>query len=294
VDWAQHSHNWPHAAHSRFVDCKPHRWHVQEMGEGPLLLLIHGAGGATQSWRHLMPLLAQDHHVIAVDLPGQGFTRAGAQQRMGLVPMAQDLTALCDDQGWKPAAIIGHSAGAAIALEMTRRMAEPPPVIGLNAALGNFKGLAGLVFPVMAKALAMTPWVSRLFTASTARPKSVTRLIEGTGSKLPEDDLKWYRALVSDERHVAGTLAMMAQWDLNPLLRALPHNKARTLLVVGSQDKAVPPGTSRDVAAKMPNAEAVTLPELGHLAHEEDAQAVFAVVAPWLERQITQPNEIKQ
>ncbi|MEW9921740.1 alpha/beta fold hydrolase BchO [Marimonas sp. MJW-29] len=282
MDWERHQDSWPHATHSRFVFCKPHRWHVQEMGEGPLLMLIHGAGGATQSWRHLMPLLAQHYHVVAVDLPGQGFTRSGAQQRMGLVPMAQDLTGLCLDQDWQPAVLIGHSAGAAIALEMAQHRSPAPPVVGLNAALGTFKGLAGVLFPLMAKALAMTPWVARLFTASTSRPGSVTRLIKGTGSDLPSEDLRWYRALVSDEAHVDGTLAMMAQWDLTPLQRALPSHPSRTLLIVGENDRTVPPSTSRDVAARIPDCKMMSLPGLGHLAHEENAEAVFAAMADFL------------
>lgn len=283
MDWAKHSADWPHAAHSRITFCKPHRWHIQEMGKGPLLLLIHGAGGATQSWRHLLPLLAQNYRVVAVDLPGQGFTQSGAQQRLGLVPMAQDLRGLCHDQGWVPDAIIGHSAGTAVALEMTRSMDPAPPVIGINAALGNFKGLAGLLFPMMAKALAMTPWVARLFTASAARPQSIKRLIDGTGSKLTEEDMRWYAALIGDERHVDGTLAMMAQWDLDPLLRALPQITAQTLLIAAEHDKTVPPATSQSVVEKMPGALAVSLPGLGHLAHEEDAAAVYAVIAPFLQ-----------
>jgi magnesium chelatase accessory protein len=269
--------------------CKPHHWHVQETGTGPLVLLIHGAGGATQSWRHLIPLLAQSHRVIAVDLPGQGFTKSGAGQRLGLDPMAQDLAALCRDQGWQPDLIIGHSAGAAVAFQMTLNLADAPPVVGINAALGNFKGLAGLLFPLMAKALAMTPWVARFFTASTARQGSVTRLIEGTGSKLPTEDLRWYRALISDEAHVNGTLAMMAQWHLDPLLRALPEHPSRTLLIVGDNDKAVPPSTSFDVAARMQDATAVSLPGLGHLAHEEDAKAVFEALMPVLESVANRP-----
>lgn len=287
MEWARHEASWPHAAHSRFVLCKPHRWHVQEMGEGPLVLLIHGAGGATQSWRHLMPLLAQNRRVVAVDLPGQGFTKSGAGQRLGLVPMSQDLSGLCKDQSWQPDAIIGHSAGAAIALEMTRHMSPAPPVIGINSALGNFKGLAGLLFPMMAKALAMTPWVARFFTASTSRQGSVTRLIAGTGSKLPSEDLQWYRALINDEGHVNGTLGMMAQWNLDPLLRALPEHQAKTLLVTSDRDKTVPPRTSADVAAKMPDATYLSLPGLGHLAHEEDAEAVFSAILPFLNDQIS-------
>lgn len=282
MEWDRHRADWPLAAHSRFVLCKPHKWHVQEMGKGPTLLLIHGAGGATQSWRHLMPILAKTHRVIAVDLPGQGFTRMGARQRCSLPAMAEDLTSLCTAEGWEPEAIIGHSAGAAIALQMTQTGTSVPRVIGLNAALGHFKGLAGIVFPLMAKALALTPWVAQLFTASASRPHSVTRLIEGTGSRLPKEDLRWYRTLVSDRTHVDSTLAMMAQWDLDPLLRALPRHPAKTLLIAGDRDTAVPPGTSAEAARKMPHATVMTLAGLGHLAHEEDAQAVAAPVISFL------------
>jgi len=270
------------AAHSRIVSCRPHRWHVQEMGTGPLILLIHGAGGATQSWRHLMPLLAESNRVVAMDLPGQGLTQLGARQRCGLRHMAEDIDRLCAQEGWDPTLIIGHSAGAAIALEMTRQR-PAQRVIGINAALGNFKGLAGLLFPIMAKALAMTPMVARIFTASAAQPASVRRLIEGTGSTLPDDDLRWYRTLVSDRDHVDGTLAMMAQWDLNPLLRALPGHGAKTLLITGENDKAVPPATSRDVAEAMPQARHINLPDLGHLAHEEDAPRVLAEIRRFMQ-----------
>ena len=286
MNWEEHKGDWPQAEYSRFVFCKPRRWHVQERGKGPLVLLIHGAGGATQSWRHLMPIMAEQMRVVAVDLPGQGFTKSGAQQRLGLVEMAQDLTGLCLDQGWDPAAIVGHSAGGAIALEMAAYMTPAPPVVGLNAALGTFKGLAGVMFPLMAKALAMTPGIARLFTASNARPASVKRLIEGTGSKLSMEELRWYRALIGDTDHVNGTLGMMAQWDLAPLLRKLPLHPSPTLLITGDRDKAVPPVTSRDVARRMPQAIHLSLPGLGHLAHEEDAKAVFGSLHGFLRENI--------
>ena len=61
---------WPHAEHSRLIHVKPHRWHVQIMGQGPDLLFLHGAGGATHSWRDVLPLLAPHYRCIAVDLPG--------------------------------------------------------------------------------------------------------------------------------------------------------------------------------------------------------------------------------
>lgn len=244
------------------------------MGAGPQLLLLHGAGGATQSWRHLLPVLAQHFKVTAVDLPGQGFTRLGAQRRCGMDTMAEDIATLVRQEDWKPVALIGHSAGAAVALRLAELATQAPPVIGINAALSNFKGLAGVLFPIMAKGLAMTPWIAQLFTASTRRPQSVVRLIEGTGSTLNPEDLDYYRRLVSDPAHVNATLAMMAQWDLGPLLSRLNDHPSATLLITGEKDKAVPPETSVRVAKQMLSARVVSMPGLGHLAHEEDGSGV--------------------
>ncbi|MEQ6250741.1 alpha/beta fold hydrolase BchO [Sulfitobacter sp. HNIBRBA3233] len=279
MDWAREWHDWPHAEYSRFSLCKPHYWHIQEMGDGPLLLLLHGAGGASQSFRHLMPLLAEAYRVVTIDLPGQGFTRLGAQARCGLRPMAEDIAKLCAQQGWHPMAVIGHSAGGAVALELLNHLPPPAPrIIGINAALAGFSGLAGVLFPVMAKGLAMVPGVAAFFTASNANPKSVQRLLSGTGSDIPLEDQRFYRRLVGDTGHVNATLQMMAQWDLAPLLRDLPTSGAEGLLITGSRDRAVPPRTSAEIAAKVPGLSHLDLPDLGHLAHEEAPETVAEAI----------------
>lgn len=275
--WPQDAAGWPLTEHSRLVLHRPHRWHVQEAGTGPTVLLIHGAGGATQSWRGLLPILAQTHHVVAVDLPGQGFTQLGARQRCGVDHMAADLLALMRHEGWQPAALIGHSAGAAIALRMVELGATPAHVIGINAALGNFKGVAGWLFPMMAKALALAPMTARLFT-TTITDQSVRNLIRGTGSRLDDTGISLYRRLASDRGHVDATLAMMSQWRLDGLLQRLPQIAVPVTFIVGLDDKAVPPQTSRDAARAIPDARVIEMPGLGHLAHEEDAAGVAAHV----------------
>ena len=276
--WPPNPESWPLSAFSRQVFHRPHRWHVQETGTGPTILLIHGAGGATQSFRHLFPLLARDHHVVAVDLPGQGFTQLGAQQRCGLDHMTEDLLSLIRNEGWKPDRIIGHSAGAAIALRLCELGLRPSnEIVGINAALGNFKGVAGWLFPLMAKALAATPFSANLFAATTTR-NSVTSLIQGTGSRLDAEGIDLYYRLATDKAHVDATLSMMAQWSLDGLLGRLGQIDTPTRLITGSRDQAVPPQTSRDAVHFLPQGELVTLDSLGHLAHEEDAAAVYTAI----------------
>lgn len=273
MDWARDHATWPLTQHSRFVICKPHRWHIQDIGTGPLLLLIHGAGGATHSWQHLIPYLAKSHRVVAIDLPGQGFTQLGAQRRCGLDAMSEDLIALCKAENLHPSAIIGHSAGAAIALRMSEQI-EIPQIIGINAALDTFDGLAGVLFPALAKTIAALPMTASFFSATASQGNGVARIIKGTGSTLPAADLALYRRLVASRSHVNATLQMMAQWQLEPLLKRLPDITTRTTLIVAANDTAVPPVTSRKAADFIPNANFILHPHLGHLAHEEDAGAI--------------------
>lgn len=274
--WPKDAKGWPMADLSRFVLHRPHRWHIQEGGTGPTLLLIHGAGGASQSWRGLMPILMQTHHVVAVDLPGQGFTQLGARARCGLDPMSQDLFALMQHQGWQPTALIGHSAGAAVALRMAE-LGAPGQIIGINAALGNFKGVAGWLFPAMAKLLALTPFSASIFAGTMTEP-GVRNLIKGTGSVLDDAGIALYLRLASDRGHVDATLNMMAQWQLDGLLARLAQINRQVTLIVAEKDGAVPPQTSRDVALILPNAQVLSLPGLGHLAHEEDPVTVAALI----------------
>ena len=254
------------------------------MGSGPQLLLIHGAGGATHSWRDVMPLLAQTHQVIAVDLPGQGFSQLGSRARCGLDPMATDLASLITQEGWEPTAIIGHSAGAAIALRLAELCVPlQGQIVGINAALANFKGVAGFVFPAFAKLLSLNPLTARIFTATSGNPAAVERLITGTGSKLDANGLRLYETLISRRSHVDGTLAMMAHWKLDGLLERLPNITNQTLFITGSNDQAVPPSTSNEAASCMANARVQELSSLGHLAHEESPQQVVNLIRAFME-----------
>ena len=74
--WERDGADWPNRSASRFVVASDLTWHVQELGapEAPVLLLLHGTGAATHSWAGLAPLLAPHFRVVALDLPGHGFT----------------------------------------------------------------------------------------------------------------------------------------------------------------------------------------------------------------------------
>ncbi len=245
------------------------------------MLLIHGAGASTHSWAKMLPLLAQNCHVIAVDLPGQGFTRAGTKMRCGLAAMSSDLQALMEVEGWQPELIIGHSAGAAVALRLSETLDHPVAVVGVNAALERFEGMAGWLFPMLAKMMVLNPFTSLALTAGGDPLQRAMRLIETTGSRVSDESLRCYARLFADRGHVEATLQMMAQWDIDMLAARAYTLQARALLLAGSGDGTVPPVVSERAADAMPNGNFMALHGLGHLAHEEAPGQVAQIIWDW-------------
>jgi magnesium chelatase accessory protein len=283
LSWERDGKDWPNRSASQFVEASGLRWHVQIQGEGPALLLLHGTGASTHSWSALFPRLAERYTVIAPDLPGHGFTQAPPNERLSLPGMALAVQSLLTRFSLKPEIMIGHSAGAAIAIQMALKMKpQPCPVIGLNAALMPFRGLSGQLFPMMAKLLVLNPFVPRFFAWRASDRESVRQLINGTGSKIDDVSIDFYRRLFSTRSHVSSTLAMMAQWSLEDLVRDMPKLSAPLLLIVGENDKAVPPSDAQKIRRMLPQTAIATVTKAGHLCHEERPEAVLKLIFDWI------------
>jgi magnesium chelatase accessory protein len=269
-DWEQEGRNWPNRASSRFVTAAGLRWHVQIMGAGPALLLLHGSGAATHSWRDMAPILARDFTVVAPDLPGHGFTATPGGDGLSLTGMARAVGELMAALDAHPIAVVGHSAGAAIALRMQLdgRLGSAR-LISLNGALQPFPGAAGHIFPAMAKLLFLNPLAIQLFALRAGRPGAIARLMESTGSKIDIAGLEDYRLLLRTTGHIAGALGMMANWNLQPLVADLSRLTSPLTLIAAENDRAVPPRVAKAVKAMVPASRLILLPALGHLAHEE-------------------------
>jgi magnesium chelatase accessory protein len=261
--------SWPNHEISRMVEAADIRWHVQQAGTGPALLLLHGTGASTHSWRDLVPLLTPHFTVVAPDLPGHGFT-SGAPGRSSIGGMSASVATLLSALGVRPQYAVGHSAGAVVLcrLALDRRLAASR-LIAINGAFLPLGGLAGMIFAPLARLLAGTAFLPRLIARRIASPISVARVIESTGSRLNAEGTDLYLRLMRDADHVAGTLDMLSQWDLGSFARDLPNVPIPLTLLVGDNDKTIPPAQAREVHARLPSTAIQWLPGLGHLAHEE-------------------------
>lgn len=272
---------WPHRELSRFVTVQGLRWHLQRWagpGDGaPTALLLHGTGAASHSWRHLAPLLATQFEVLAPDLPGHGFTRTPARHSLALPAVARAVGALLQALGSRPSLVVGHSAGAAVALQLVLHEGlRPDRVVGVNAAVLPLQGPIGRMFLPAARLLSANPLVAPGFAAWAALPGATRRLLRGTGSRIDALGERCYHHLVADARHARGTLRLMASWDLGPLEQDLPALRVPLVLLVGTADRVLPPSHALRVQQRLPTVAVHELPGLGHLAHEEDAAPVAA------------------
>ena len=270
---------WPNREASRFVSSGGMTWHVQAMGAGPLLLLLHGTGAATHSWRDLAPLLAADFTVVAPDMPGHGFTTTPPRSRLSLPGMAKSVALLLDTMGVRPVLAAGHSAGAAVLLRMCfdGRIA-PRGIVALNGAMLPMQGLAGQVFSPLARALTGVPLLPNIFALTARDGTRVQRLLANTGSRIGPEGERLYARLLRDPKHAGAALGMMAQWDLRSVEANLPRLETPLLLLAGANDRAVPPAQSERVRGMAPHATLTLQPGLGHLAHEEDPAGTAGLI----------------
>jgi magnesium chelatase accessory protein len=281
--WVDAQNDWPNSDHSEFIQTQHIKWHVQRWGgsarKKTTILLLHGTGAATHSWRDVAPLLAKQHQVISVDLPGHAFTSRPSRRWMTLEGMAASIAELLKACEVQPDYIVGHSAGAAIAIKMALlNLSAPKKIFSFNGALLPMESLSGQLFSPIAKLLVLNPFVPRLFSWRANDPAMVTALLKGTGSDIDEKGNALYAKLIQNHQHAAGALAMMASWDLDSLKRDLPKLTTPLLLVVAENDKTILPSVAHRVKLLLPQAQILTMKNLGHLAHEEDPEQAHAII----------------
>jgi len=298
LDWDTDGRDWPNRSASRFVDAGGLRWHVQQFGPGEgaasdavtaagvdaavndaaarstrrtSVLLLHGTGSSSHSWRAVAPLLAQRCRVLVPDLPGHAFTSLSSPLSGQSLPgMAHSVGALLSALQFEPDLVVGHSAGAAIGAQLVLYgLARPKALVSLNGAFVGFGGLAGALFSPLARLMSSGQLVARYFARQANDLAIVRRLLDGTGSVLDDEGVQLYARLLQSPAHVNAALAMMAHWELATLGRELPRLQVPVWLVGAANDLTVPALQVAQVAALLPQAHQMVWPGLGHLAHEE-------------------------
>ena len=241
-------------------------------GSGPPLLLLHGLGSCKEMWRPVIPLLARDHDVIAVDLPGFGDSPPGAET---VEAQADAVAGLAADLGLEPWHVAGNSMGGGIALELaaTGRVASacaisPAGFFGndrertyARAVLMFTRVLSEAVAPVAAALTSSGPLRAATFSHITARPW-----------RIPQDDAALWVHSCADCPGFWPLLRTVPQWHVRPPV-------VPTTVAWGSRDRLLIYSRQAPRAQRwLPQARHVTLHGCGHVPTWDDPEAVARVI----------------
>ncbi|MFD0917795.1 alpha/beta fold hydrolase BchO [Pseudahrensia aquimaris] len=291
MKWEQHGRSWPNSEISRFEIVDRTRYHVQRTGgEGlPKLLMLHGSGATTHSLAALIENLRGKFDILAPDIPGHGFSGPLDAQKPTLPNIAKALGKLLEYEDFAPDLVVGHSAGAAIAVQMqSTGVINVGGIVSINGAFYPFPGMAGHLFPAIARLLFLNPFVPHLFAFGAGSRGRVQDLIDSTGSKLGPEGIDLYQKAISDAEHVEGTLAMMANWDLEPMATMLRHLNIPVLQIIGGRDGTIEPKAAQQTARLLRHDSMVVFPDKGHLVHEEAPDEVADAILHFVEATVRQ------
>jgi pimeloyl-ACP methyl ester carboxylesterase len=258
-------------------------------GSGPRrAILLHGLGGAKSSFYETVAALAPDHTVHAIDLPGFG---SSSKPRASYDPafFARHVLALMDALAIDRADLVGNSMGGRVALEIGLRAPNRVRTLSLLAPSMAFRRGRHLV--PLARALrpelAVLPPILRprlvreRFWALIASPE---RIDPALGDIAADEFLRTHRSPAARVAFYAAARQIYLEQPLGPagFWTRLEELRPPALFVWGEQDRVVPARFARHVAAALPGAAQVVLPECGHVPQIELPEQTHALVRDFI------------
>jgi pimeloyl-ACP methyl ester carboxylesterase len=240
---------------------------VPPLARGELIVFLHDAGGNAGVWRHVAAALENAHSTIAFDFPGHG--RSGGTEGLGSIDAyARHFLALARTLQQRPAVLVGHGMGAAVAVEAARR--APDSVRALV--------LVGAATRIQVAEETLRTWESVMrgrapqpFTTEAFSPKTdFGRMREAWAEQIKTDPRVRYSDLLACANHDAGAAAATL--------------RVPTLIVAGSDDSVVSPEASGLLQRSIRESQLTVVGDGGHMLPLEKTTEVAAAIAEFLSR----------
>lgn len=278
-------------ADSQFMDVGGIKVHYKQAGSGePAIILLHGFGASTFSWREVMEPLGKFGTVVAFDRPAFGLTErplpGSWKEQNPYSPEAQAdlLFELMDNLGIEKAILVGNSAGGTVALDAALR--NPERVEGLVLVSPAVYGGGG--GPAFLRPLFGTPQMKRLGVllarSISTRGMDILSSAWHDRSKLTKEIIEGYRKPLQVDNWDVGLWELTRASHPSDLPERVRNLDMPVLVVAGDDDQIIPTENSRRLAGEIPGAELAVFPACGHVPQEECPQAFLEAVAPFIKR----------
>lgn len=268
---------------SHFVDVAAWRLHYLEAGEGDPVLLLHGWPTSSFLWRRVIPPIAENHRVIAPDLPGFGQSDKPLDVSYSFRFFDRVLEGLADSLELDSLSLAVHDLGGPVGLYWASRHSERiDKLIVLNT----------LVYPQVS-------WAVALFLASIKLPgvrsllsspwglRQAYRLGVADPNRLADDAMDGIQApfqTADDRKALLAAGSNLSPKGLAEIERWLPSVKVPVRGIYGERDRILPDiaKTMRRIKDDVPHAEITALADCGHFLQEERPEEIGRMIADFL------------
>lgn len=257
--------------------------HVRDSGgvsSGRVLILVHGLGAHLQTWDVWADRLKDDFRVIRLDLPGAGLSHPDAKNDYSDDRSSDILLALMNQLDIEMASLIGNSIGGRIAWKFASDHGDRIDKLVLISPDGYAS--PGFEYGKSAE----VPFIMSMM--KYALPKSMLRpnleIAYSDPTRLKQNVMDRYHDLMLAPGNRQALLDRMRQTVLVPPEPLLAKIAAPVLLLWGEDDRMIPIDNAQDYLEALHNATLVSLPDLGHVPHEEDGRVSLVPVIDFLNR----------
>jgi pimeloyl-ACP methyl ester carboxylesterase len=293
VSWPDSIKLIPHPEHSWFTRVNGVRVHYQEAGDdnAPAIVLIHGFISSTLIWSDVfLPLADAGFRVIAIDMPGYGYSDKPADGQYTIDWQAHTIVSLLDRLEIDTATIVGASYGGAVAATIALDYPERVESLVLVGTISNDDvmrkplsrvGRLPLIGDVVTPLYLGSRWVLR---------KRVENMYRRTGAPVDEHKLAARHHLLATANVHRAMLRSMRRWRADRISREAHSIRPPTLIVWGEADSHVPLSDGARLRDQIPGARLIVFRNCGHLPPAEQPQKFVKVITDFCETAETQTN----
>jgi len=268
----------------RHVTARGVRFHIAEAGpaDGAPIVLIHGFPQHWYAWRHVIPRLAEQHRVLALDVRGFGWSEA-TRHGYGIGNLADDVIAVLDELGIDRAAVVGHDWGGWIGFAAAlRHPARISALVSVNMThmWPEHRRVLPNLWRMWHTAFIEHPPLGRLVLRRTGFAGFLLRHWSGDPELWDREDLSVYTDLLRDPARARAAEQLNAAYVWRDIV-AHPrgrYRKARltvpTLIIGGERDVVIPPAVLEGGERHADDLRVVVVPGAGHLLPLERPEVV--------------------